>query len=133
MFKRFKVPDEGKLLTEVNLKPETMLLIVDRNSTRRAFLVSQMSYHHVAQGVLEGKPYVVTFCGICHSGVVLIPLIDDKLYHFSAGGLYNGTVLLIDDESNTYWNHLTGEAMYGPLLFNENDAKSKLKIIEKDS
>jgi hypothetical protein len=115
MFKRFKVPDKGQLLTEVNLNPEVMLLIVERNNTHRALLVRQMAYHHVAQGVLEGEPYVVTFCGVCHSGVVLVPLFDDNLYHFSAGGLYDGTVLLIDDETNTYWNHITGEAVYGPL------------------
>lgn len=115
MFKRFIVPDEGELLSKVNLNPKIMLLIVEINSTRRALLVKQMAYHHVGQGLLEGEPYVVSFCGICHSGVVLVPLIDEKLYHFSAGGLYNGTVLLIDDETHTYWNHMTGEAVYGLL------------------
>ncbi len=34
MFTCFKVPDEGKLLTKVNLNPEVMLLIVERNNTR---------------------------------------------------------------------------------------------------
>ena len=115
MFKRFTVPDEGQLLTEISLNPETMLLIIEFNDTRRALLVKQMAYHHVAQGMLEGNPYVVTFCGICHSGVALKPIIDEKLYHFSAGGLYDGTVLLIDDETETYWNHMTGEALYGQL------------------
>ena len=38
-----------------------------------------------------------------------------KVHHFSAGGLYNGLVLLYDDESGTYWDHITGEAVYGPL------------------
>ncbi|KKK45157.1 hypothetical protein LCGC14_0796520 [marine sediment metagenome] len=115
MFFRFRVPEEGILLTKANLNPEVMLLIVERNNTHRALLLRQMAYHHVAQGELEGEPFVATFCGICHSGVVLVPLIDEELYHFSAGGLYDGTVLLIDDESNTYWNHMTGEAVYGPL------------------
>lgn len=132
MFKRFKVPNEGKLLIKVNLNPEVMLLIVERNSTRRALLVRQMAYHHVAQGALEGEPYVATFCGICHSGVVLVPIIDDKLYHFSAGGLYNGTVLLIDDETNTYWNHMTGEAVYGPLKGNKMKM-SPLKVMNVQS
>jgi hypothetical protein len=40
---------------------------------------------------------------------------DNRLYHFSAGGLYNGLVLLIDDETRTYWDHITGEALHGPL------------------
>lgn len=41
-------------------------------------------------------------------------MVDGKLHHFSAGGLYNGLVLLIDDETRTYWDHITGEAVHGP-------------------
>jgi hypothetical protein len=52
---------------------------------------------------------------VCHSGTGLVPLVDGKLHHFSAGGLYNGLVLLIDDETRTYWDHITGEAVHGPL------------------
>ena len=37
------------------------------------------------------------------------------MHHFSAGGLYNGLVLMIDDETGTYWDHVTGEAVHGPL------------------
>jgi len=41
--------------------------------------------------------------------------VNGKVHHFSAGGLYNGLVLLIDDETGTYWDHITGEAVHGPL------------------
>jgi len=37
------------------------------------------------------------------------------VHHFSAGGLYNGLILLTDDETRSYWDHLTGEALHGPL------------------
>lgn len=37
------------------------------------------------------------------------------MHHFSAGGLYNGLVLLIDDETRTYWDHITGRAVHGRL------------------
>ncbi|MEZ4380814.1 MAG: DUF3179 domain-containing (seleno)protein [Nannocystaceae bacterium] len=52
---------------------------------------------------------------VCHSGVGLTPTVDGKIHHFSAGGLYNGLVLLIDDETRSYWDHVTGEAVHGPL------------------
>ena len=52
---------------------------------------------------------------VCNSGVGLTPYINKRLYHFSAGGLYNGLVLLIDDETRTYWDHITGEALHGPM------------------
>jgi hypothetical protein len=52
---------------------------------------------------------------VCHSGVGLTPVVDGELHHYSAGGLYDGLVLLIDDETRTYWDHITGEALHGPL------------------
>ncbi len=52
---------------------------------------------------------------ICHSGVGLTPTIDGRVHHFSAAGLYNGLVLMADDETGTYWDHVTGEAVHGPL------------------
>jgi hypothetical protein len=42
-------------------------------------------------------------------------VIDGKVHDFSAGGLFNGLVLLIDDQTETYWDHITGEAVHGPL------------------
>ena len=38
------------------------------------------------------------------------------MHHFSAGGLYDGLILLVDDETRSYWNHVTGEAVHGPLV-----------------
>ncbi len=53
---------------------------------------------------------------VCNSGVGLTPMVDGVLHHFSAGGLYNGLVLMIDDETGSYWDHITGEALRGPHL-----------------
>ena len=51
---------------------------------------------------------------VCHSGVGLTPIVDGKTLHFSAGGLYNGLVMLFDDETGSYWDHITGECVHGP-------------------
>jgi hypothetical protein len=46
----------------------------------------------------------------------LVPTIDGKLHHFTNAGLYDGLFTLYDAESHTLWNHVTGEAEYGPLV-----------------
>jgi uncharacterized protein DUF3179 len=46
----------------------------------------------------------------------LVPDIDGKLHHFTNVGLYNGLFVMQDSETKTLWNHLTGEALYGPLV-----------------
>jgi hypothetical protein len=45
----------------------------------------------------------------------LSPLIHGQVHHFAARGLYDGLVLLGDHETGSYWNHITGECVHGPL------------------
>ena len=42
-------------------------------------------------------------------------MVDGKVHHFRARGLYNGLSMLGDDETGSIWNHITGRAVYGPL------------------
>jgi hypothetical protein len=45
----------------------------------------------------------------------LVPSIDgSEMLHFENVGLYDALFVMQDVESKTLWNHITGEAMYGP-------------------
>jgi hypothetical protein len=46
----------------------------------------------------------------------LVPTIDGKLHHFTNAGLYDGLFTLYDAETHTLWNHVTGDAEYGPTV-----------------
>ena len=46
----------------------------------------------------------------------MVPDIDGKLHHFTNVGLYDGLFVMQDAETKTLWNHITGEALYGPLV-----------------
>jgi len=52
---------------------------------------------------------------VCNSGVSLTPVIDGQVHHFECRGIYNGLSLLWDKESGSFWDHVTGEAVQGPL------------------
>jgi len=60
-FPRFRITGEGTSLREAGLSPKALLLVYERAGQRRALLVNQMTWHHVAQGELAGEPYVVSF------------------------------------------------------------------------
>jgi len=60
-FPRFCVRRAGTPLAEAGLPAATPLLVFERGGERRALLVRQMTWHHVAQGELAGQPYVVVF------------------------------------------------------------------------
>lgn len=38
------------------------------------------------------------------------------MHHFNNVGLYDGLFVMQDTESKTLWNHITGEALYGPFV-----------------
>lgn len=114
-FIRFDVSGEGVPVETAQLPGSTELIVFERSGQRRALLVREMAYHHLAQGCLANEPYIVSFCGVCHSGVGMTPVVNGTVHHYQVGGLYDGVAILIDDETGTYWNHITGEAVYGPL------------------
>ena len=53
---------------------------------------------------------------VCNSGTSLVPVVDGELHHFNYVGIYDGLAVVQDKESKTLWNHVTGEAMYGPKV-----------------
>ncbi len=60
-FPRFRTREPGTLLLASRLGAEEIILVFERGGLSRALLVSQMAFHHVAQGTLAGEPYVVAF------------------------------------------------------------------------
>ena len=53
---------------------------------------------------------------VCNSGVRVAPRIGSEVHTFEEQGLYDGLFLMKDLESGTWWDHMTGEAVYGPLV-----------------
>jgi len=108
-------PTHEIVLRNAGLPDQTEVLSFERNGERRSLLKSDMVYHHVAQGSLANEPYLITFCGMCNSGIGLTPLVHGRQHHFMAAGMTNGMAFLCDIESGSYWDHITGECFEGSL------------------
>lgn len=52
---------------------------------------------------------------VCNTGIGLIPRVQGEVESFALSGLYDGLFLFSDERTGTHWNHMTGEAVYGPL------------------
>ncbi len=48
-------------LADGKVGEETAVLLLRGGDTRLALLTEQMSYHHIAQGELDGEPWMVSF------------------------------------------------------------------------
>ena len=46
----------------------------------------------------------------------MTPSIDGRVLHFESRGLFDGVSVLWDEETETLWHHVTGEALAGPLV-----------------
>ncbi len=45
----------------------------------------------------------------------MTPVINGNTHYFQAGGVYDGVSLMRDRETGSYWNHVTGACLHGPL------------------
>lgn len=61
LFARFVVPETAVKLAEIPLPGNEQLIVFERSGKKRALLVRQMAYHHVAQGELAGEPFLIAF------------------------------------------------------------------------
>ena len=46
----------------------------------------------------------------------MTPRVGDDVHWFAEHGLYDGLFLMKDEETGTFWDHMTGRAVYGPLV-----------------
>jgi hypothetical protein len=53
---------------------------------------------------------------VCNSGTSLVPAIDDRTHHFYHIGIHDALFVMQDAETKTLWNHITGQAVHGPLV-----------------
>ena len=60
-FEPFQVPRQGASLSSLSLPPDLELIVFTRTGAARALIAREMAYHHVAQGELEGQPYLISF------------------------------------------------------------------------
>ncbi len=64
VFQPFRVRDYqvlGQLVLERRVRPSAPVLVTESPPTPVALLTVQMAYHHVAQGEIEGHPWMVSF------------------------------------------------------------------------
>lgn len=112
-----------------DLAQTTTLLVAEVNNATLALPTLHMIYSHVAEGQHGETPFMASFCVLCNAGMVFSPLVDGKLHHFAAQGYYNAMILLADQETQSYWDHLTGECLHGPLQGQRLTPLSSLRVL----
>jgi hypothetical protein len=60
-FEPYQIPTQGVPLASLDLPADLELIVFSRGRLKHALVAREMAYHHVAQGILDGQPYLVSF------------------------------------------------------------------------
>jgi hypothetical protein len=110
---RYLLLDEA--LSTAQIASNTHVLVAPVGESAIVLPTLEMIYYHVAQGEFQGRNWVASFCALCNAGGVFDATIEGKTHHFAAQGLYDAMTLIADQETQSFWNHLTGICLHGPL------------------
>jgi hypothetical protein len=69
--------------------------------------------YNVIQGQAAEQDWMMTFCNACNTGMVFNPTVDGRVLHFQRRGSYDGLLLIWDEETDSFWQHITGTCLYG--------------------
>ena len=93
--------------------PADMVLAVTLAGQSRAYPIRTLGYHHIINDTLGGAPIAITYCTLCHTGLVWSRTLDGRILHFRLAGINNGNALLRDQETGSIWQQSSGESIFG--------------------
>jgi hypothetical protein len=83
----------------------------------RAYPLRILDWHEMANDRIGGRPVTLSYCTLCGAGILYDTRTPSgKAYTFGTSGLlYRSNKLMVDRQTLTLWNNLTGEPVVGRL------------------
>lgn len=86
------------------------------NGEARAYPVRILGHHELANDTLGGEPVSLVYCTLCRTPVFYSREVAGRVLDFETSGLLqNSNKVMVDVQTDSLWNQLTGEAFAGPL------------------
>lgn len=102
------------------LNDKEPVIAVEIDNEARAYPLSILIWHEIANDKLGDVPVAVTFCPLCYSALVYDRRILGMRPYFGVSGLLrNSDLVMYDDVSESFWQQFTGEAIVGEMVGNE--------------
>ena len=91
------------------------VLSVTLHGESRAYPIRTLGYHHIVNDTVGNSSIAVTYCTLCHTGLVWSRMVAGQTLHFRLAGINNGNALMRDEETSSIWQQSTGTAIFGQL------------------
>lgn len=105
--------DLNELLKKERIKANQEVFKIEIEGEKLAIPLWNLAYHHLAEGVLGNTSFIVTFCPVCNSGMLMNRNVENEILEFYVSGVYRGTMIMCDRKTNSYWDHITGVCLGG--------------------
>lgn len=99
--------------------PEDKDLVVGvvYNDITKAYPVKILNWHEVINDNFAGKPVAITYCVLCRTPIAYDSKFSGKSLTFRVTGLlYNSNDVLVDIETRSYWQQITGQSIIGNAI-----------------
>jgi hypothetical protein len=98
------------------LPPEAWVLGVVVEGQARAYSLNLLNAHEVVNDRFGDRPVAVIWCPLANAGAAYDRRVKERELRFEMSGvLMNGSIVVQDKETDTFWPLILGKAAVGPL------------------
>ena len=88
----------------------------------KAYPLSILIWHEIANDKVGNVPVVVSFCPLCYSAIVYDRRVNGVTPHFGVSGLLRmSDLVMYDNVTESFWQQFTGEAIVGDMVGSKLD------------
>ena len=99
-----------------HMRLEEIVYGTEMGGTEVAYPLRILGHHELVNDVVDGTPVAMALCTLCRTAVLFDRRVGDReLYFETSGLLLNSNKVMVDRQTDTLWNQITGEALAGPL------------------
>jgi hypothetical protein len=96
------------------LRNDDIVLGVVLGETAKAYPLKIMVRHEIVNDRIDDRPFAVTYCPLCGTGMVFSARVGPSVLTFGVSGLlYNSDVLMYDHQTGSLWSQLKMQAVSG--------------------
>lgn len=93
------------------------VMVVEHQGSAKAYPLSILIWHEIANDEIAGLPVSVTFCPLCNTALVFDRRLDGRVLDYgTTGRLRHSDLVMYDRQTETWWQQATGEAIVGELV-----------------
>jgi Protein of unknown function (DUF3179) len=85
------------------------------NNEAKAYPIQVIGYHHQVRDTLGNTPVMITYCTVCRTGRVFLPLVHGSPEDFRLVGMDHFNAMFEDARTKSWWQQATGTSIAGPL------------------